>query len=37
MALLRKPAKPRWLPAVPVVMLAERRIPAVWAHYCAAS
>lgn len=37
MTLLRRPVRPKSLPAVPIVMLAARRIPAVWAHYCVAS
>jgi 5-methylcytosine-specific restriction endonuclease McrA len=37
MTLLRRPAKPKWLPAAPIAMLAERRIPDVWANYCAAN
>ncbi|UQA58129.1 HNH endonuclease [Polyangium aurulentum] len=37
MTLLRRPAKPKWLPAAPIVTLGEPRIPAAWAHYCAAN
>ncbi|HVK67707.1 MAG TPA: HNH endonuclease [Polyangium sp.] len=37
MKLLKKPEKPRWLPAAPVVRLGARRIPEIWVHYCAAS
>ncbi len=37
MKLLKKPEKPRWLPAAPIVRLGARRIPEVWTFYCAAS
>jgi 5-methylcytosine-specific restriction endonuclease McrA len=37
MKLLKRPEKPRWLPAAPVVGLGARRIPDVWTHYCAAN
>lgn len=34
MKLLRSPAKPKWLPPVPVEKFDGRRIPDVWAGYC---
>ncbi|WP_437893830.1 HNH endonuclease [Sorangium sp. So ce124] len=37
MKLLRAPAKPKWLPPAPVMGLSERRIPELWAGYCASS
>lgn len=37
MKLLKKPERPRWLPAAPVIELGARRIPEVWSFYCAAS
>ncbi|CAN95762.1 HNH endonuclease [Sorangium cellulosum] len=37
MKLLRAPVKPKWLPPAPVMGLSERRIPEVWAGYCASS
>jgi len=37
MTLLKRPIAPRWLPEAPIVRLGARRIPEVWAHYCAVS
>jgi len=37
MKLLKRPERPRWLPASPIIKLGSRRIPEVWAYYCEAS
>ena len=36
MKLRKRPERPRWLPAAPVVSLGARRIPEVWTYYCGA-